>query len=60
MQNRDYSGLYDLLDLDEESSDFYTALPAYVKDQIDQRAEDICSRNALYSYAETLLQDGEV
>ena len=50
-----YNGLYDLL----ESNDFYTALPAFVKDSIDQRAEDICSRDELFSYAESLLQGDE-
>lgn len=54
-----YNSLYDLLDSDEESNDFYTALPAFVKDSIDQRAEDICSRDELFSYAESLLQGDE-
>ncbi len=52
----EYNGLYDLLDNDEESNDFYTALPAFIKDSIDQRAEVICNRDELYAYAESLMQ----
>lgn len=59
MDFSDYNGLYDLLDSDEESNDFYTALPAFIKDSIDQRAEEICSRDDLYAYAETLMQGEE-
>ena len=52
----EYNNLYDLIDSDEDSNEFYAALPGYVKDTIDRRAENIRSRDMLYTYAENLLQ----
>lgn len=51
-----YNGLFDLIDNDDESNQFFSALPSYVKDSIGQRADSIVSRDALYSYADNLLQ----
>ena len=48
--------LFDLLDRDEESGEFYSALPAEVKDALDQSCGLIHSREELYARAEALLQ----
>jgi hypothetical protein len=51
-----YNGLFDLIDNDGESDEFFSALPAYVKDMIGQRAEDIRSKEELFAYADNLLR----
>lgn len=54
--NNKFNGLFDLIDNDDESNEFFSSLPSYVKDAIGQRAENIRSRDALYTYADNLLQ----
>lgn len=51
-----YDGLYNLIEKDDGAEEYFDALPEYVKDSICQRAENICSRSDLESYAGNLLR----
>lgn len=51
-----YPDLNMLLQEDKESKQFYDKLPDYVKDQINQRPQNINSFSSLKDYAENLLR----
>ncbi len=51
-----YSGLNDLLNDNQEASAYFTSLPAYVRDAIRQRADNINSFASLKTYANNLTQ----
>lgn len=51
-----YSSLNDLLQQDSEAVDYFSALPEYVKEQVNQRAHSVNSLASLQDYAENLLR----
>ena len=51
-----YTDLTALLDSNVEAKNYFNSLPAYVKDQINDRAENINSFESLRDYSENLLR----
>lgn len=51
-----YNGLYSLIEQNERAKNYFNSLPDYVKDTISERADNICSEEALQDYAENLLR----
>lgn len=45
-----------MLDQDEECRRFFTSLPDYVQETIEQRGNNVCSESALRRYADNLLR----
>lgn len=56
MSDEKYSGLLELTKQNNEASQYFSSLPSYVKEQINQRADNINSFESLRDYAENLLR----
>lgn len=52
---KEYDGLYDLVENDEEADEYFRSLPDYVQETIASRADNICSMRDLETYAGNLL-----
>ena len=54
-----YSGLQELIEQDREAGAYFSCLPGYVKETINERSENINSFASLRDYAQNLLRDDE-
>lgn len=57
--NTKYNGLDSLIRLDAEAGRYFSSLPEYVKESIQQRADSVNSFESLRDYAENLLRADE-
>lgn len=57
--NTTYNGLESLIQQDAEAGRYYSSLPEYVKESIQQRAGSVNSFESLRNYAENLLRADE-
>lgn len=55
-EKKKYGNLYQMIEQDQKASCYYNQLPKYVQEQIDQRADNVCSIDALQTYADNILQ----
>jgi hypothetical protein len=51
----EYYDLFDLLEQDIESGDYYSELPLYVQEMIEDRADSVRTFEDLKNYAEDFL-----
>lgn len=52
-----YSGLYELIENDNEANDYFDNLPDYVKESIQEREQNINSFDSLRDYAANLMRN---
>ncbi len=50
-----YIDLFDMMEQDPEAEDYYVNLPDYIKDMIDDRADNVRTFEELRNYADNLL-----
>lgn len=52
-----YSGLYELIENDNEASDYFDNLPDYVRESVYEREQNINSFDSLRDYAANLMRN---
>ena len=52
----EYNNLQAMISKDDHARQYYNGLPAYIREQISSRGDDVRSFAALKSQAETLLE----
>lgn len=51
-----YKDLDELLDENDECRQFFSSLPDYVRETIQERGDNVCTESALHRYADNLLR----